>query len=98
LVALSLPRYNKIFSGLPLDEALGRQGQEPFCGIMDIDLDSGKTAHWLRFTGGLITELYDIQVMQGIRCPRLLGFMNDQIRHTISPFDKERIVRHTLTS
>lgn len=96
LVAMSLPRYNKVFSGLPLDDTLDKKDTEPFCGIMVIDLESGITAHWLRFEGEVVTELYDVQVLPDVRCPTLLGFLNNQIKWTISFRDQGRIVRHTL--
>ncbi|MCF8056237.1 MAG: TIGR03032 family protein [Desulfocapsa sp.] len=96
LVAMSLPRYNKVFSGLPLDETLEKKDAKPFCGIMVVDLESGMTAHWLRFEGEVVTELYDVQVLPGVRCPTMLGFVNDQIKRTISFPDQDRIVRHTL--
>jgi uncharacterized protein (TIGR03032 family) len=96
LVGLSLPRYNKIFSGLGLDDALRRKDAEPFCGLMVIDLANGNIAHWLRFDGGLVTELYDLQVLPGVRCPSLLGFRSADIQHLITFPLAGGIVRHTL--
>ncbi len=63
---------------------------------MVIDIETGLTADWLRFEGGLVTELYDIQILPGVRCPTLLGLKDDQIKRTISFGEEDRIVRHTL--
>ena len=96
LVGLSLPRYNKVFSGLGLDDALQRKDADPFCGLMVIDLASGNIAHWLRFEGGLVTELYDLQVLPGVRYPKMLGFRSDDIQHLITFPQEGGIVRHNL--
>ncbi|MHB8789165.1 MAG: TIGR03032 family protein [Desulfobulbaceae bacterium] len=96
LIGLSLPRYNKVFSGLGLDDALQRKDAEPFCGLMVIELASGNIAHWLQFDGGLVTELYDLQVLPGVRMPTLLGFRSDDIQRLITFPEGDRIIRHTL--
>lgn len=96
LVGLSLPRYNKVFSGLGLDDALRRKDAEPFCGLMVIELASGNIAHWLQFDGGLVTELYDLQVLPAVRMPTLLGFRSDDIQRLITFPEGDRIIRHTL--
>ena len=96
LVALSLPRYNRVFSGLGLDDTLQRKDAEPCCGLMVIDLASGNIAHWLRFEGGLVTELYDLQVLPGVRMPMMLGFRSDAIQRLITFPQGETVVRHNL--
>jgi hypothetical protein len=40
---LSLPRENRTFQALPLDETLTRNGSEPRCGLLVIDLNRGDT-------------------------------------------------------
>jgi len=96
LVALSLPRYNRVFSGLGLDDTLRQKDAEPFCGLMVIDLGSGNIAHWLRFECGLVTELYDLQVLPGVRMPMMLGFRSDAIQRLITFPQGEKVVRHDL--
>jgi uncharacterized protein (TIGR03032 family) len=96
LVGLSLPRYNKVFSGLGLDDTLRQKDAEPFCGLMVIDLASGNIAHWLRFEGGLVTELYDLQVLPGVRMPMMLGFRSEEIQRLITFPEGEQVVRHNL--
>ena len=68
IVGLSKPRQNA-FTGLALDDSLEARGQEPRCGIEVIDLDSGRSLHWLTFDD--LKELYDIAVLPGVRCPAL---------------------------
>ncbi|MEM1278445.1 MAG: TIGR03032 family protein [Cyanobacteria bacterium P01_H01_bin.152] len=83
VVALSLPRHNKTFQGLPLDERLQRSQAEARCGLMVIDLRSGDCVHSLRIEG-VVNELYDVQISPGIQRPMAIGFQQDTIRRVIS--------------
>lgn len=83
IVGLSRPRHNKTFSGLALDENLSSKKTEPRCGIQVIDLRSGDVVHWLRIEG-IIEELYDVAVLDGIQRPMALGFQTDEIRRTLT--------------
>ena len=83
LLGTSLPRDNRTFSGLPLDEALSSRHAEPRCGLQVVDLRSGSAVHWLRFEG-VVSELYDVITLPGVRNPMLLGFVTDEIRRVIS--------------
>lgn len=73
-------------SGLELDERLHKQDVESRCGLMVIDLTTGAIVHWLRLEGH-ISELYDVQVLSGVRRPLALGFQTDEISRllTIAP-------------
>lgn len=84
VVGLSLPRHNRSFSGLPLDERLQARHAEPRCGLQVIDLNRGDAVHTLRIGGGVIEELYDVAVLPGVRRPMALGFRTDEIRRMIS--------------
>lgn len=83
LVGLSLPRDNRTFTGLALDEALARHGAEPRCAVLVIDLRSGDAVHWVRFSG-VIQELYDVVALPGITRPSAIGFKSDEIRRVLS--------------
>ena len=83
LVGLSMPRHNKTFSGLPLDENLKSRKAHARCGVQVIDLRSGDAVHWLRMEG-MINELYDVITLPGVRRPMALGFMTDEIEWLIS--------------
>lgn len=83
LIGLSKPRYERTFSGLPLDERLQSRNAEARCGIQIIDLRTGDAVHWVRMEG-VINELYDVVVLSDVRRPMVLGFKTDEIRRILS--------------
>lgn len=84
VVALSKPRNDdKTFSGLALDEQLIAKDVAPRCGLVVIDLNSGAIVHWLRLEG-VVTEIYDVQVLPGVRKPMALGFQTDEISRLLT--------------
>lgn len=82
VVGLSLPRGNKTFSGLELDEALGERQVNPKCGLYFIDLASGDVIHQVIF-GGLVTELYDVAVLSQVRQPSAISPLSDEVKRAI---------------
>lgn len=66
-VGLSKPRHQR-FEGLPLDRRLSDRNSAPWCGIQVIDLDRGVCVDWFRIDGA-VSELYDVAVIPGRRCP-----------------------------
>ena len=83
VVGISQPRHNKTFSGLPLDEQLLAKNAKPRCGLLVIDLRTGDVVHSLRLEG-VVEELYDVQVLPGVRRPMAIGFRTDEIRRIIT--------------
>ncbi len=84
IVGLSKPRDgDKTFSSLPLDELLAEKDTDPRCGLMVVDLNTGAIVHWVRFEG-IVTELYDLQVLPGVKRPMALGFQTEEIAQLIS--------------
>jgi len=83
LIGLSMPRDNKTFSGLPLDQAMKDRDVEPRCGLLVIDLDSGDAIHWVRLEG-IVSEIYDVAMVTGVRRPMAIGTRTDDIRRMIS--------------
>ena len=83
VVGLSKPRQNKTFSGLALDDQLREKNIEARCQLQVIDLKRGDVVHSLRIEG-VVTELYDVVVLPGVRRPMALGFKTDEIRRVIS--------------
>ena len=83
VVGLSLPRENRTFSGLPLDEALRARDTEARCGLAVIDLNTGDMVNWVRIEG-VVRELYDVAMLPDVRRPALIGFKSDEVRHVIS--------------
>ncbi|MEH2367452.1 TIGR03032 family protein [Nostoc sp.] len=82
LVGLSKLR-SRSFTGLPLEERLAAQGQEAQCGLMLIDLNTGKTLHWLHLDG-VVQELFDVVVLPGVVHPRAIGLQNEDIERLIN--------------
>ncbi len=83
VIGTSLPRDNRTFTGLALDDELARRGAEPRCAILVIDLRTGDTVHWARFNG-VVKELYDVAVLPGVVRPAAIGFKSDEIRRVIT--------------
>ncbi len=75
-VGLSLIRESNIFGGLPITERLDESQRK--CGIYAIDLQTGQIAGFLHFTSGC-AELFDIQVLRGMRFPTVIGFQDDTL-------------------
>jgi protein O-GlcNAc transferase len=82
IVGLSKPR-EKTFSGLALDEELTKKNADPRCGLIVIDLNTGDIVHWLRVEG-VISELYDVQVLPQIQCPSAVGFKTEEVRNLLN--------------
>ena len=93
LVGLSKPRYNQLYTGLALDEKLAGKNTEPRCGLRVIDLATGHVLHWLDFEG-VVTELYDVQIIPGVQRPTALGFRSAEIQQLISFEHQGRCVLH----
>jgi uncharacterized protein (TIGR03032 family) len=83
VVGLSLPRETRTFQGLPLDEALRKRDLEPRCGLLVIDTHSGDTIAWVRIEG-VVSELFDIVVLPGLRTPAAIGLKGEQIRRVLA--------------
>lgn len=82
LIGASLPREQSGFVGLPLDEELRTRGTAPRCGLFVVDLRRGKIEHEVEISGA-VQELYDVAVLPGVRQPRALGFLTDDIQYLI---------------
>lgn len=83
VVGLSRPRDNKTFGDLPLADALAQRDADPRCGLLIVDIRTGDVVHWLRIEG-VVSELYDVAPLPGIRRPMALGFVTDEIRRVIT--------------
>jgi uncharacterized protein (TIGR03032 family) len=83
VIGLSAPRKNRTFEDLYLQERLDREGMQARCGLQVIDLRSGDIVHWLTCEG-VVSELYDVTLLEGVRAPTMIGFRSDEIRRVIS--------------
>ena len=96
LVGLSKPRRSRAFQGLDLDDALNAKDVDAKCGLFVIELSTGRTAHWMEFTS-IIEEIYDVQVLPGVRRPMALGFKSDEIQRFITMETGDGPVQHHLS-
>lgn len=83
VVGLSLPRENRTFSGLPLDDNLRARDTDPRCGLAVINLETGDMSAWVRIEG-LVRELYDVAAIPGVTRPSVVGFKSNDVRVVIS--------------
>ena len=90
LVGVSKPRENRTFSGLPLDKKLQEKDAQARCGVLVIDLRSGDIVHSLRIEG-VVSELYDVAVLPGVKQAMAIGFQNDEIRRVMSIGEAESL-------
>lgn len=82
LIGLSMPRDIGTFAGLALEDALAARGAAARCAVLVVDLRTGDTVHWVRFSG-VVQELYDVAALPGVRRPAAIGFRSDEIRRVI---------------
>ena len=82
VIGLSRLRPNTFASGLPIQERLAASHIEQRCGLLVIDLHTGKTMHWLTLTGG-ISELYDVVFLPGVQRPYTPGFSEPEKQRSL---------------
>jgi uncharacterized protein (TIGR03032 family) len=73
-VGLSRIRETSTFGGLPLAERL----KDLKCGVWVVDVGSGQTVALLEFEKG-VEEIFDVQLLPGLRFPALIGFQKETI-------------------
>ncbi len=98
VIGLSRLRGNSFASGMAIKERLAGLNVLQRCGLMVVDLRSGRTVHWLTIEGG-VSELYDVGFLAGITRPFTPGFsepdLHRQITHAMPgefPFARPRPV------
>ena len=83
IVGLSRARANRTFSGLDLERALKLTDADARCGLLVIHLTTGEIVDWVRIDG-VIDELYDVALLNGIRCPSAIGLKGQEIQRVLS--------------
>jgi hypothetical protein len=63
--------------GVPLAE----RREQLVCGIAVIDLRSGRQIAFLEFQTA-VEEIFDVQLLPGIRFPEVMGFQKESLDHT----------------
>jgi len=84
IIGVSRPRKEKTFEGLELQERLTDREMEATCMIAVVNLETGDIEHSI-VIDGVVQELYDVAVLQGVARPRIIGFKKPEIRFMVKP-------------
>ena len=76
-VGLSKIRGGSAMDGVPLADRRERLK----CGVAVVDLRSGRVVALLEFQTA-VEEIFDVQLLPGLRFPEVIGFQQEAIRHT----------------
>jgi uncharacterized protein (TIGR03032 family) len=76
-IGLSKIRPTSAMDGVPLAE----RRAELKCGVAVVDLTTGRLCAMLEFQTA-VEEIFDVQLLDGVRFPEVLGFQQDTIHHT----------------
>ena len=76
-VGLSRIREASAMDGVPL---AGRRSQLK-CGVAAVDLRSARVIAFLEFQTA-VEEIFDVQLLPGLRFPEVLGFQKEAVQHT----------------
>jgi uncharacterized protein (TIGR03032 family) len=76
-VGLSRIRPTSTMDGVPLAE----RRDELKCGVAVVELGAGRVCAMLEFETA-VEEIFDVQLLGGVRFPEVMGFQKDTIQHT----------------
>jgi uncharacterized protein (TIGR03032 family) len=76
-VGLSKIRATSSMDGVPLAE----RRDHLKCGVAVVDLTRARVCAMLEFTTA-VEEIFDVQLLDGVRFPDVMGFQKDTIQHT----------------
>ena len=76
-VGLSKIRPTSAMDGVPLAERRG----ELQCGVAAIDVRTGRIIGSVEFQSA-VEEIFDVQLLPGVRFPEVVGFQKDDVHHT----------------
>jgi uncharacterized protein (TIGR03032 family) len=83
LVGLSAARTEFSFEGLALPAQLAKHQAEAQCGLVVVELATGRVVEWLRIDGA-VRELYDVVLLPGVVRPMVLGTVTPEVRQILS--------------
>jgi uncharacterized protein (TIGR03032 family) len=76
-IGLSKIRKTSAMDGVPLAE----RREQLKCGVAAVDLRSGRVIALLEFQTA-VEEIFDVQLLPGLRFPEVIGFQQETIQHT----------------
>jgi uncharacterized protein (TIGR03032 family) len=87
-VGLSRIRATSAMDGVPL----AARRDELKCGVAVVDLAAGGVCGMLEFQSA-VEEIFDVQLLAGLRFPEVMGFQKDTLHHTFIVPPEERSPR-----
>ncbi len=88
-VGLSKIRATSAMDGVPL----AKRREQLKCGVAVVDLRSGRSIALLEFRTA-VEEIFDVQLLPGLRFPEVVGFQKEAIHHTfIVPSESQAPLR-----
>jgi uncharacterized protein (TIGR03032 family) len=91
-LGLSKIRATSAMDGVPLAE----RRNELKCGVAVVDVRSGATVALLEFQTA-VEEIFDVQLLPGLRFPEVLGFQKEAVHHTFVVPNERSQEDHWLT-
>lgn len=88
VVTVSKPRDAR-FDGLRLDQELAQRGEQAWCGILIVNLQTGAIDGWIRLEGS-VQELFDVAALSSVRCPRSLAPGTRELWNNVRPRPQKR--------
>jgi uncharacterized protein (TIGR03032 family) len=76
-IGLSKIRPTSAMDGVPL----AQRREQLRCGVAVVDLRSGQVIAFLEFQTA-VEEIFDVQLLPGLRFPEVIGFQQETIQHT----------------
>jgi uncharacterized protein (TIGR03032 family) len=76
-IGLSKIRETSAMDGVPL----AQRREQLQCGVAVVDLRSGQVSAMLEFQTA-VEEVFDVQLLPGLRFPEVVGFQQETILHT----------------
>lgn len=82
VIGLSRLRENTFASGMAIKDRLEKAHIQQRCGLIVVDLNTGKVVHWLTIDG-VVSELYDVVFVPGVTRPYTPGFSEPDLHRSI---------------
>jgi uncharacterized protein (TIGR03032 family) len=76
-IGLSKIRKTSAMDGVPLAE----RREELKCGVAAVDTRTGQVIGLLEFETA-VEEIFDVQILRGLRFPEVVGFQKEAVHHT----------------
>jgi len=82
VIGSSIPRNKSSIEDAQILQKLAQRSEEAYCGIIVVNLETGKVEHFVRMLGD-VQEIYDIAVLPGVQAPDGVGMRDDRIKYVL---------------